>query len=85
MSGQFNINPALKTRWYTISNGVRYRMKVVGTFFTGVGDQFRVTAYELKYDHKNDEQVISAERFLKLIEDKVVRPDYSEDGILTEE
>ncbi len=82
MTSLYSINPALDTRWFTIKNGAKYKMKVIGTFFKGSGDKFEVTAYELKYDHRKEIQVIDADVFIKYIAEGIVKPDYKDGSLI---
>jgi hypothetical protein len=82
MISHYRINPALATRWYVVKNGLKYRMRIAGTYFTGVAQSFVITAYEIKYDHKAEVQVIDAEVFSKHIDDGLVKPDYNDAGQL---
>lgn len=81
-TGRSNINPAADTRWFIEKGNRTYRLKVGGVYFSGSGDQFRITAYEIHYDHTTEVQVIDAETFLKHIDEGRVKPDYNEKGSL---
>lgn len=79
---QYNINPARGTRWSVEKHSKVFVFTIIGTISTGFGPSYRILEYELKYDHRNDPQIMPAEKLLDLIDNRVILPHFNPDGSL---
>ncbi|WP_316743389.1 hypothetical protein [Pedobacter antarcticus] len=64
------VNPAIGSRWTTEKDGKVFSITIDGMWSSGAGENFEVHSYDLKYDHLEQLQNISAERMEQLIREK---------------
>jgi hypothetical protein len=75
-----NLKPALYTKWFIEKDSKIFKLTIVGNIFSGIANQFEVISYVLKYDHKEKVQEIDKAKMLELIDSKILRPDWNEEG-----
>ena len=74
------INPAVYTRWSLTKDQVTFKITITGIYSTGTADKFRVTAYELKYDHMIKRQKVDTDKVYELIKTGQLQPLYDKKG-----
>jgi hypothetical protein len=67
------MNPALNTRWCIKKDGLLFQFTIVGIWGSGFLNNYRVTSYEVQYDHIDKIQVIPAEKIKELITEEQIK------------
>lgn len=71
------------TKWYIEKEGKIFRFYVAGITSTGTLDKFEIISYELKYEFKEDTQVVTRDKIMQLIREGIMVPDWDKDGSMS--